>query len=101
MTVAGQAPVTYGYDNANRLTSITQGASVVAFTYDDADRRSTLTLPNGVVTTSGYDNANQLTSLTFVLGPSTLGTLTYAYDAAGNRTTVGGTWARTVSELRV
>jgi YD repeat-containing protein len=29
------------------------------------------------------------------LGSTTLGTLTYTYDAAGNRTSVGGTWART------
>jgi YD repeat-containing protein len=33
------------------MTSITQGASVVALAYDDADRRTTLTLPNGVATT--------------------------------------------------
>ena len=95
MTVGGQTGVTYGYDDAHRLTAITQGASVVQLAYDDADRRTTLTLPNGVVTTYGYDNANQLTSLTYTLGATTLGTLTYAYDAAGNRTTVGGTWART------
>src|SRR5206468_50203 len=76
MTVAGQPPVTYGYDDANRLTSVTQGTSVVTITYDDADRRSTLTLPNGIVTTYGYDSANQLTSLTYALGQTTLGTLT-------------------------
>lgn len=59
MTVQGQLPVTYGYDDTNRLTSVTQGTSLVAITYDNADRRSTLTLPNGIVTTYGYDNANQ------------------------------------------
>lgn len=53
MTVAGQPTVNYAYDNANRLTSITQGSTSVAFTYDDADRRSTVTLPNGVVGTYG------------------------------------------------
>jgi RHS repeat-associated protein len=58
-------------------------------------RRSTLTLPNGIVTTYGYDDGNQLTSLTYTSGLTTLGTLTYGYDAAGHRTTVGGTWART------
>jgi RHS repeat-associated protein len=95
MTVTGQTPVAYGYDDAHRLTSITQGTSVVSMTYDDADRRTTLTLPNGVVTTYDYDTANQLTGLTYTLGATTLGTLTYAYDAGGNRTTVGGTFART------
>jgi hypothetical protein len=42
-----------------------------------------------------HDTANQLTGLTYTLGPATLGTLTYAYDAGGNRTTVGGIFART------
>jgi RHS repeat-associated protein len=95
MTVGGQPTVTYGYDNANRLTSVTQGTSTVTITYDDASRRSTLTLPNGIVTTYTYDNANQLTGLTYTLGQTTLGTLTYAYDAAGRRAEVGGSWART------
>ena len=95
MTVAGQLPVSYGYDNAHRLTSITQGTSVVSVTYDDADRRSTLTYPNGMVATSGYDDANRLTSLTYSLGQTTVGDLTYTYDAAGQRTAVGGSWART------
>jgi RHS repeat-associated protein len=95
MTVAGQPTVTYGYDNANRLTSVVQGTSTVTPTYDEVDRRSTLTLPNGIVATYGYDNANQLTSLTYTLGQTTLGTLTYTYDLAGRRTEVGGTWART------
>jgi RHS repeat-associated protein len=95
MTVTGQPPVTYGYDDAHRLTSITQGTSVVSFTYDNANRRSTLTYPNGILATSGYDDANQLISLTYVLGQTMLGDLTYTYDAAGSRTSVGGSWART------
>jgi RHS repeat-associated protein len=95
MSVAGQTAVSYGYDNAHRLTSITQGSATVALTYDDADRRSTLTLPNGIVATYGYDNMNRLTSLTYTLGSNTLGDLTYTYDPAGNRTSVGGSWART------
>jgi len=95
MTVAGQSQVTYGYDNAHRLTSITQGTSVVSITYDDADRRSTLTYPNGIVATYGYDNANQLTSLAYTLSGNPVGDLTYTYDLAGQRISVGGSWART------
>src|SRR5206468_10440834 len=68
MTVAGQPGATYGRDDANRLTSVTQGTSVLRTTYDDADRRSTLTLPNGNVTTYGYDDGNRLTSLTYTVG---------------------------------
>src|SRR5690242_9069812 len=65
MTVAGQPTITYGYDEANRLSSVTQGTSVVAIAYDDANRRSTLTLPNGIDVAYGYDDASQLTSLTY------------------------------------
>jgi RHS repeat-associated protein len=95
MTVDEQTIVEYAYDDAHRLTSITQGTDVVSFTYDDANRRSTLTYPNGIVTTYGYDDANELTSLTYTLGETTLGDLTYTYDAAGQRTSVGGSFART------
>jgi RHS repeat-associated protein len=94
-TVSGQSAVTYGHDAAHRLTSITQGSNVVAFTYDNANRRSTLTFPNGIVATSGYDAANHLTTLAYTLSGNPVGDLTYSYDAAGNRTSVGGTFART------
>jgi uncharacterized protein RhaS with RHS repeats len=40
MIVAGQPQVTYSYDNANRLTQISQGTSTVSFSYDTANRRS-------------------------------------------------------------
>jgi RHS repeat-associated protein len=95
MTVAGQTAVSYTYDNANRLTAVTQGTASVGLTYDDADRRTALTLPNGTSTEYTYDNGSRLTGLTYKAGSTTLGTLTYAYDAAGTRTTAGGTWART------
>jgi RHS repeat-associated protein len=95
MTVLGQPTVNYSYDNADRLTQITQGTSTVAFAYDNANRRTSLSLPNGVVTEYAYDAASRLTGLTYQRGPTPLGTLTYAYDANGNRTVLGGSWART------
>jgi YD repeat-containing protein len=49
MTVAGQTAVGYSYDNANRLTGITQGSWGVSFAYDAANRRTSLTLPNGIM----------------------------------------------------
>src|SRR5207247_1811618 len=36
----------------------------------------------------------QLTSLTYTLGSNVLGDLSYLYDLAGNRVSVGGSWAR-------
>jgi RHS repeat-associated protein len=96
MTVSGRTPVDYGYDDANRMTSITQGSKEVTFEYDAADRRTAMGLPNGVRLEYAYDLASRLTGLTYKLGAATLGTLTYAYDANGRRTEMGGTWARTL-----
>jgi RHS repeat-associated protein len=93
-TVSGQPAVTYGYDAAERLTTITQGSTTVSLVYDDANRRTSMVLPNGIVAAYGYDDANQLTSLTYALGGNLLGDITYVYDAAGNRTSIGGSWAR-------
>jgi RHS repeat-associated protein len=94
MTVVGQTQVTYTYDNANRLTSITQGIPTVTLAYDDVDRRTSLTLPNSNSVVYAYDAASQLTSLTYKQGGTTIGDLTYTYDAAGNRIKTGGTFAR-------
>lgn len=93
MNTAGQATVDYGYDAGNRLTQITQGTSTVGFTYDVANRRTSLTLPNGVIASYSYDGASQLTGLTYTNGATTLGNLTYSYDLAGRRTSVGGSLA--------
>ncbi len=95
MIVAGRPSVTYSDDDADRLTGIVQAASTLAIAYDLADRRTTLTLPNGIAVGHAYDVASQLTGLTYTHGAATLGTLTYSYDLAGRRTGVGGTWART------
>jgi RHS repeat-associated protein len=71
----------------------------VGIAYDDANRRTSLTLPNSIVVEYGYDNASQLTGLTYKLGGNTLGTLTYTYDADGRRTGVDGTYARATLPL--
>ncbi|MCW5625047.1 MAG: hypothetical protein KIT73_10055 [Burkholderiales bacterium] len=95
MQVSGQTQVSYAFDDANRITGITQGSNSVGFTYDNANRRTVANIPNGVSIEYGYDDANQLTSLTYKRAGSTLGTLTYGYDTAGRRTAIGGTYART------
>jgi len=86
--------VTYTYDNADRLATITQGSAQVGFTYDAASRRSTLTLPNGIVATYSYDTANQLTGISYANGGTVLGNLTYAYDNAGRRIQICGSLAK-------
>jgi len=94
MTVVGQPQVVYTYDNANRLTTIVQGTSTVTIAYDDADRRTSVTYPNTNKVEYLYNVASELTTVTYKKGTTTLGTLTYTYDAAGNRIKTGGTFAR-------
>lgn len=94
-TVAGQPQVEYTYDNANRLTTIVQSTSMVTITYDDADRRTSVTYPNTNKVEYAYNAASELTTVTYKQGTTTLGTLTYTYDGAGNRLQTGGTFALT------
>lgn len=65
------------------------------FAYDAANRRTSLTLPNGIVMTYSFDAVSQLSGINYTLGPNTLGTLTYSYDLAGRRTGAGGSYAQT------
>jgi YD repeat-containing protein len=96
MTVPGQALIRYTYDNANRLTQITQRSSIVQFGYNTSNRRTSLTLPNGILVEYRYDAASRVTSITYKQnGTTVIGNLTYEYDKSGNRTKLGGSWTRT------
>jgi len=95
MTISGQPTVNYSYNNSNKLTEIAQGSSVVTIAYDAKGRKTSLTLPNGVVTDYGYDAASELTSLEYKRLGNVIGNLAYEYDAAGRRTKIGGSFART------
>jgi YD repeat-containing protein len=89
----GQVYLSYGYDEASRLTTITRGALVpcpssssFCFDYDTASRRTTMSYPNGVVTSYGYDSESRLTSLGASLGATPITSFSYVLDAVGNRT---------------
>lgn len=97
MTVNDLSPVAYTYDVASRLRTITQAPlNPVTIDYDAVGRRTTLTLPNRVSTEYQYDVSSRLTALTYRSATGLLGDLTYTYDPAGNRTGVGGSFARTL-----
>jgi YD repeat-containing protein len=83
----GQVFVTYAYDDASRLTSITRGSNVFGFGYDNANRRTSMSYPNGVDTSYSYDSLSRLTNLSAVKNPTTITNFTYTYDNAGNRLT--------------
>ena len=95
MTVVGQPTVSYGWDNANRLTGITQGSASIPFGYDNADRRNTLTLPNGILLTYTYDNDSHVTAMTWTLASNPVGDLEYSYDADGRVIEKTGSFAQT------
>ena len=96
---ATEVNTTFSYDNANRLTTITDGSSVYNFFppgwiltplatytygYDNANRVTSEQNAEGTVT-YGYDAANELT------GASGSRAETYTYDSGGNRTMAGYT----------
>jgi len=67
---------------------VAQGALTVGLGYDHANRRTSLSYPNGTNTSYTYDVASRLTNINH-LGPGgIIEALTYQYDAAGNRTSL-------------
>jgi RHS repeat-associated protein len=66
----------------------------VGLTYDAANRRSTVTLPNGILGTYGFDDANQLLSIDYAKGATPVANVLYAYDAAGRRVGHSGSLAK-------
>jgi YD repeat-containing protein len=81
---------TYTYDGLGRLLTSTQWNSSTSLTttindYDDANRRTTTTFDNGLITTRLYNNAGELISVANGTSSASgvFGTTTYAYDADG------------------
>lgn len=86
--------IVYGYDNADRITSVSPDWDSGSYSYQYANHRLiTMTNPAGVVTTYNYDTANRLNSITHRQGSQTLGNYNYALDSTGN--------VRTVTETQV
>jgi len=85
MTANGATPVSYGYDAASRLIQVAQAGLVVGLGYDNASRRTSLTYPNGTSTSYSYDNASRVTAITHNGPVGLIESLSYVYDAAGNR----------------
>jgi RHS repeat-associated protein len=94
MTVSGQSQTSYGYDNANRLRTITRGGQTVSISVDADGRRTSLALPNGVTVAYTYDGDSHVKSITYSsTGGGSLGNLTYGYDANGRVVTMDGSLA--------
>lgn len=82
----GSVFVTYAYDDASRLETITRGGNPFTFGYDNANRRTSMSYPNGITTGYEYDSVNRLTLIaaTNPLGIPVAG-FGYGYDPSGNR----------------
>lgn len=80
-SVGGTA--TRGYDLLDRLTSETTPQGAVGYTYDNAGRRATLTVPGQTVASYTFDAANRLTQI--VQGGATV---QYGYDDSNRRTSL-------------
>jgi RHS repeat-associated protein len=74
---------TYAYDDADRLTSVTDAANnVTQYSYDTENNLLSITDANNHVTSFLYDNFGRVTKTTF---PSALSE-SYVYDSVGNLT---------------
>ena len=85
----GNKKVIYTYDELNRLKTVKIDwlNQTATYNYDDAGRLTSLTNFNGTVTTYGYDNANRLTSLDNKKSDaSVIASYSFTLDANGNRT---------------
>jgi YD repeat-containing protein len=65
------------------------------FNYDSASRRTTLTLPNGIVVAYSYDNNSRISALNWTLAGNQIGDLEYVYDPDGHVIEKTGSFAQT------
>lgn len=75
---------TFAYDNLNRLTATTQGASSTSYSYDATGNRTLKTVAGTGYTNTVSPSSNRLTQVS-----SPAGTVSIGYDAMGNVTADG------------
>jgi RHS repeat-associated protein len=82
LTETGLSNKTYGYDSDDRLTSFFNGTATTSYTYDADGNRTSMSL-SGTTTLSYTTTSNMVQSLTGTT------TANYGYDAMGNTTSDG------------
>jgi RHS repeat-associated protein len=90
LQIPGQPDQTYLYDNADRLKTLTRDIRTYTFGFDAGSRLKTLDWASGLKASYAYDAANNILSITYAQGTTSIGNLTYGYDAAGRRVQQGG-----------
>jgi RHS repeat-associated protein len=91
------AAMAYGYDQLNRLASVTvPGQAPTQYTYDEVGNLGGYTLPNGVVVSYSYDELSRLHEMASNANGNAVSRYTYTLGAAGNRTAVSELNGKTV-----
>nr|GID38456.1 hypothetical protein Aca09nite_49620 [Actinoplanes campanulatus] len=75
------------YDRTGRLTEVQRGAEVFTYGYDDDDRITARTYPDGTRITAEYDEGDRITALTSAKGGNA-DRYGFTYDVADNLTRV-------------
>ncbi|HEX9005572.1 MAG TPA: RHS repeat-associated core domain-containing protein, partial [Blastocatellia bacterium] len=75
LTDTQSGAMTWGYDDANRLSSETTPQGVVRYSYNKASQRATMTAADRPVVTYGYDDAGRISTI-----KQGVETFTWAYD---------------------
>jgi RHS repeat-associated protein len=86
LKIDGVALQSYAYDEWYRPTTIGFGTTTFTYAYNNQSRVSSLTFPNGVVTSYGYDGESRLSTIGSVLSSTPIVGFSYAYDKNSNRT---------------
>jgi RHS repeat-associated protein len=89
----GTPAIQYGYDPANRRTSLVDGTGTTSYAYDSANRLTSITAPLTGQVQYGYDNANERTSLTYSSGHQ----VSYTYTTRGQLATAKDWLSNTAS----
>jgi RHS repeat-associated protein len=79
------------HDGTARKCADSNAGDLARLSYDAANRRTQLTLPNGVAVAYSYDQASRMTGPAYSANGGRLGNL--SYDADGRRTSVSGSLA--------
>ena len=92
LTYPDSKSVTYTYDDANRLDTITTtwGTGQFEYTFDDANRLTDFSRPNGVSSLIDYDAAGRPITLTHETATETLASYSHVLDGVGNRLQITG-----------
>jgi RHS repeat-associated protein len=81
--------VTYVFSPSGRLSNLTDwGSRLSTYTYTAAGLAKTVVVPGGMTTTYTYDNAQRLTTLLNATATATISSDIYTLDNEGNRTAI-------------